>query len=438
VRSRLHSTVVRLIEISIYLCLVVALFVCAACDDERFGPDVQVGPVGDIPNDPTVCDIAALVTEINCVACHGGSTQPRLDEAGLRAAIGAPSVNYSGATIIVAGDAQASLLYRKIAGPSTDEGAQMPLGGHLDASLVELVASWIDAGAATECVSSGEGEGEGEGEQIDPDDLPLEPTSCDVAAFVTSRCVACHGGNTAPLLTAEGLAAIVNAPSIRYDGDIVVPGDPAASLLFRKITGPAVDEGQQMPPGQTLPQPLVELVRRWIEGGASTACDPDQVPDPPPLAPGGPIDVGGPPSGYTTTRPGFTDDGPCSTGQWWRFAGDEEDGATMNPGHACISCHHTSGEEDAPIFAFAGTVMGGVPGTEVEILDGDDRVVASTTTNAAGNFYLNNPQIPSFRVRLTYQGRVREMGTHQTAVGDCMSCHTAVGRNGAPGRVVAP
>ncbi len=66
-----------------------------------------------------------------------------------------------------------------------------------------------------------------------------------------------------------------------------------------------------------------------------------------------------------------------------------------------------------------------------------------TTTNNAGNFIIENSALCSqasclpYRVRLTLDGRTREMLTPQTD-GDCMSCHTAVGRDGAPGRIVAP
>jgi hypothetical protein len=47
----------------------------------------------------------------------------------------------------------------------------------------------------------------------------------------------------------------------------VVPGDPDASLLYLKLAGnpPCGDE---MPPGNPLSSDKVDLVRRWIEGGA--------------------------------------------------------------------------------------------------------------------------------------------------------------------------
>jgi hypothetical protein len=303
------------------------------CDDVPIGPEAKEAPSGPLPGEPTVCDIAARLTELHCTGCHGGSTAPLLTADGLRAAIGSESARYPGKTLIVAGDASASLLFAKVNGPANDEGARMPLGGAaLDPELVAMLGAWIDAGAPATCEAAGEDE---------------------------------NGGGTGA-------------------------------------------------------------------GG---------------IAPGAPLDVGSPPRGFAATLPDFVGGSRCSTGQWWQHEGDEEEGPTMNPGRACIACHSASDDEDAPRFAFAGTVMGGlhdddlcrgVPGTTVQILDENDVAVATATTNAAGNFFLSGPTVRPFRVRLAYQGRTREMYGHQDAVGDCMACHTAAGRNGAPGRVVAP
>jgi hypothetical protein len=49
----------------------------------------------------------------------------------------------------------------------------------------------------------------------------------------------------------------------------VVPGDPAASLLYRKITEDAPPCGSRMPQGaDPLPRELTDLVRDWIAAGA--------------------------------------------------------------------------------------------------------------------------------------------------------------------------
>lgn len=192
------------------------------------------------------------------------------------------------------------------------------------------------------------------------------------------------------------------------------------------------------------------LIEEWIVGGASSSiCDGNTGPnpDPPVIAPGGTIDVGQPAGGFGGSAPSFAAGTQCSTGQWWQSADDRNAGFSMHPGRACVDCHRSSGDQDALLFRYAGTVMAnlrdeddcrGVPGVTVEILNANDAVIATATTNAAGNFGLMQPAFEEFRVRLTYDGRNREMLGHQASTGDCNSCHTAAGANGAPGRIVAP
>jgi mono/diheme cytochrome c family protein len=42
-----------------------------------------------------------------------------------------------------------------------------------------------------------------------------------------------------------------------------------------------------------------------------------------------------------------------------------------------------------------------------------------------------------FTAKVTYKGRERAMAAVQTS-GDCSSCHTQTGTNGAPGRITLP
>ena len=141
--------------------------------------------------------------------------------------------------------------------------------------------------------------------------------------------------------------------------------------------------------------------------------------------------------------------GTCSTDQYWQF-GDTES-SRMHPGRPCLECHQR--ENEGPQLGFLGTIQQdlndtndcrGVGDITVDILDdADGSVMATTTTNNAGNFIIENSDLCTqasclpYRVRLTLDGRSREMLTAQTD-GDCMKCHTAVGVDGAPGRIVAP
>ena len=49
----------------------------------------------------------------------------------------------------------------------------------------------------------------------------------------------------------------------------VVPGDPDNSFLMQKLTGPAADEGDQMPDrGSQLDAATLAAIRTWIANGA--------------------------------------------------------------------------------------------------------------------------------------------------------------------------
>lgn len=94
----------------------------------------------------------------------------------------------------------------------------------------------------------------------------------------------CHLGSqpTAQLdLSSRALSIyfLVGQPSSQADVPRVEPGNPAASLLFQKIscTKPAV--GRPMPaPFGHLPIPIQELVYDWIEQGAYGEPAEDPIP----------------------------------------------------------------------------------------------------------------------------------------------------------------
>jgi menaquinol-cytochrome c reductase cytochrome b/c subunit len=84
----------------------------------------------------------------------------------------------------------------------------------------------------------------------------------DVLPIFEIRCVACHG-------TAGGWDATTWEAAVG-SGDnapVVIPGDPANSILAQMMLG-THPEGVLMPPDGKLPDALVQLVVDWIEGGA--------------------------------------------------------------------------------------------------------------------------------------------------------------------------
>jgi hypothetical protein len=133
----------------------------------------------------------------------------------------------------------------------------------------------------------------------------------------------------------------------------------------------------------------------------------------------------------------------CSTTSEWTQG--DQGSPLMHPGGTCIECHTTNGE--GPKFILAGTVMAatnddtdcdGSEGATVQIT-GADGTVTTLTTNAAGNFFSESKTALStpYKAKIIKGGKERAMSAAQT-VGDCNTCHTAAGANGAPGRILLP
>lgn len=127
----------------------------------------------------------------------------------------------------------------------------------------------------------------------------------------------------------------------------------------------------------------------------------------------------------------------------------------MTPGQACNACHAytnaSSGDGgDAPIYAFAGTVFTGkhepddcVGGplddapAEVEVVDAIG-VRYRVPVSAVGNFMFESDAVVyPVTAKILYQGRVRWMIEPQLS-GDCNTCHSAAGTDGASGRIRLP
>lgn len=136
--------------------------------------------------------------------------------------------------------------------------------------------------------------------------------------------------------------------------------------------------------------------------------------------------------------------GVCISGETW--TGGDRESPLMHPGVACIECHSSRGE--GPSFAAAGTVYtevdepddcNGIDAVTVVITDADG-VETALETNAAGNFMARSGVV-SFAFPITAKvvmnGLERQMAS-AVSTGDCNSCHTPEGENGAPGRIYAP
>jgi len=233
---------------------------------------------------------------------------------------------------------------------------------------------------------------------------------CDIQTFLADRCQSCHGktpSNGAPisLMTYADLAARTSA------------GVTVAQRALARIKSPSA----QMPPlpAPAVPSAQAAIFEAWITSGAP-AADCTATPGPP-----GPFD--GPPV--------------CSSGRTW--TGGNHESPLMHPGAACIACHTRS--EEGPRFRIGGTVYPtghepndcyGATSAVVEVTDAMGRVIA-LPINAAGNFSTSSAIASPIHVAVVANGKRRSMGA-SPPTGDCNSCHTQDGANGAPGRIALP
>ena len=240
---------------------------------------------------------------------------------------------------------------------------------------------------------------------------------CDVQNVLSARCWSCHAPSTVlpgqPVLVtrADLMAAAAAHPGLTNAQEAVA--------RMQSTTAP-------MPPAPSTPATSTEIatLNDWIAAGypaGSCGADAGTAADPFAVAP------------------------TCTSNAMWLTGGDGS--PSMNPGMACISCHQTSRE--APTFTLAGTVYptahepdqcfganGTTDGAQIVIV-GADGHAQTLSPNAAGNFYATTSIALPFQAKVVYMGRERAMVAAQTS-GDCNSCHTQAGANGAPGRILLP
>jgi hypothetical protein len=96
-----------------------------------------------------------------------------------------------------------------------------------------------------------------------------------IQPIFTQRCAfsGCHDSRTRianlDLSAGNAYAHLVNVPSAQDPRwTRVVPGDPARSLLYRKVSEDNPPVGSRMPLGGRLTDEQITLIRLWIEQGA--------------------------------------------------------------------------------------------------------------------------------------------------------------------------
>ena len=101
----------------------------------------------------------------------------------------------------------------------------------------------------------------------------------DVKPLLQARCYACHGA-----LKQEAGLRLDTVAAMRRGGDAgpaMKAGEPASSLLLRRVT--ADDVAERMPPeheGEPLKPEEIERLRRWIAAGAQGPTNEQPEPDP--------------------------------------------------------------------------------------------------------------------------------------------------------------
>lgn len=110
--------------------------------------------------------------------------------------------------------------------------------------------------------------------QSDPAASP-EFYTTQVQPILQANCYRCHGG----MNHRGGLSLQTRAGMLKggHDGTVLVPGDPANSLLVRLIRheGPA-DDPMPMPPHGKLSDADIATVTAWVKAGAVMPPDPAQ------------------------------------------------------------------------------------------------------------------------------------------------------------------
>jgi mono/diheme cytochrome c family protein len=235
---------------------------------------------------------------------------------------------------------------------------------------------------------------------------------CDVAQVIATNCGSCHNTSTKVAGVDLTTYASLSGPSTH---------DPSVSQAARAVIRMR-DTAMPMPPTGQIADTEISIVDNWVKAGLPKgACSNPSMPP-------------------TVTV-------QCTSNQ--TYTGGTDGGGDMYPGRACIACHQSGGggEDSGPTLQFAGTVFPtthepddciGKGGATVVVTDANGRQY-SENVRASGNFFLKSDVPIAFPISAEiHQGtKVLKMNAPVPS-GDCNACHTTLGANGAPGRLVGP
>ena len=218
----------------------------------------------------------APILSTRCLPCHNDT----LKSSGL--SLESPqALNHGGehGPVVVPGSPAASRLYRRVAHL---EAPYMPMGLEgLSETEVGLLKVWIEQGARWSTNGNGAASQEAttaraevSERKVESPVKPLLPTADTlfrdkIFPILSARCRACH--NDARRYSGLSLDSADGLLDGSLHGPVVVPGDPNASRLYRRV---ARLERPYMPlsstggPGEPMPEAEVALLKLWIGEGA--------------------------------------------------------------------------------------------------------------------------------------------------------------------------
>ena len=214
---------------------------------------------------PTYADVAPLFAQ-RCVVCHSG------EQAAAKLRLDAHASVLAGGgrgPVVKPGNAAGSELIRRVKGQSQP---RMPMTGPpwLGDAEVALLERWIDAGAQPAPSGGAAQASASPAAVLAPG--PGEPvTWVHVAPVFAQRCAKCHTDGGQMGAPPEGFRLTSYASALdAADRARIVPGQPEASELLRRIRGQALPR-MPMDGPPYLSANEIGLVQRWIEQGARGA-----------------------------------------------------------------------------------------------------------------------------------------------------------------------
>jgi hypothetical protein len=242
---------------------------------------------------------------------------------------------------------------------------------------------------------------------------------CDVQQLLENRCIGCH------------LATSTSPPPLLTYADLLKPSSDATKNLAQKSLERMKSTTAAMPPPPAVAPDATEVavMEKWVAAGTpmGAVCTP-------------PAGDAGTEAGAPVTNP-YNTPTICTSNVTWNQGNNGS--SRMRPGGACITCHTMRG---GPAYTIAGTVYptahepndcNGVNAGVTVVVTDKNGVVTNIPVNTVGNFYLRAAIAAPFNVKVVNGAKTRAMAGALTA-GDCNSCHTLAGVNGAPGRIMAP